>query len=48
MGMTRDQVTTLSEVIGGVLLTIGAGLFAIPAGLIVAGACFIVLGWANS
>jgi hypothetical protein len=48
MGMTRDQVTTLSEVIGGVLLTIGAGLLAIPVGLIVAGVCFIVLGWANS
>jgi len=48
MAIDRDQVTTVSEIVGGVLLTIGAGLFAIPAGLIVAGACFIVLGWANS
>jgi hypothetical protein len=48
MGMNRDKLTTLSEVIGGVLLTIGFGMFAIPAGLIVAGVCFIVLGWGNS
>jgi hypothetical protein len=47
MGMTREQVTTVSEVIGCVLVTIGAASFAIPAGLIVAGVCFIVIGWAN-
>jgi len=46
--MNRDQLTTLSEVIGGVLLTIGFGMFAIPVGLIVAGVCLIMFGWGNS
>ena len=46
--MKREQATTILEVVGGVLLTIGFGMIAIPLGLIVAGVCFIVLGWGNS
>ena len=46
--MNRDQVTTFVELIGAALVTIGACLLSIPVGLIVAGVCFIALGWANS
>lgn len=42
--MTVDRITTVSELFGFVLVSIGAGLIFFPAGLIVAGLSLIVAG----
>jgi len=42
--ITRASITTSIEVVGGVLVAIGVGLFSIPAGLIAIGIGLILLG----
>ena len=41
----RDRMTTAGEVVGGLLVTIGAGLIALPAGLIVGGVLLVALSY---
>lgn len=42
--LDRASITTAIEIIGGVLVAIGVGMFSIPAGLITIGVGLIVLG----
>jgi hypothetical protein len=42
--INRASITTLAEIIGGVLVAIGVGMFSIPAGIITIGLGLIVLG----
>lgn len=42
--LTRASITTSIEVVGGVLVAIGVGMFSIPAGLITIGIGLILLG----
>ena len=41
----RDRMTTAGEVVGGLLVAIGAGLIALPAGLIVGGILLVALSY---
>lgn len=45
---TRQQVTSLAEAVGIVLVVIGVGSVFVPAGIVVAGAALIALGVLNS
>lgn len=40
----RSLLTTLAEVVGMVLVTVGIGLYSFPAALIVAGVCLVLGG----
>lgn len=42
--INRASITTSIEVIGGILVAIGVGMFSIPAGLITIGVGLILLG----
>lgn len=41
----RARVTTLLEVLGMGLVSVGAGMWEIPAGVVAAGISLIVVGW---
>lgn len=40
----RNLLTTLAEVLGMSMVTLGVGIFSVPAGVITGGVCLLAIG----